>query len=208
MKAYSKKALFKRTFATILILLLLCLGGSLYILRNKKDTTLRKTSHLIENSQVLGVQSQKIARILPVRLKIPNLNIDAAVEQVSLTSGGVMDVPANIMNVGWYNLGPSPGERGNAVIAGHFNSEDGGAGVFNNLAKLKKGDKISVLDNIGITTDFIVRESRTYEPGYAEEVFSTNDSGVYLNLVTCDGVWNKDKNSYSKRLVVFSDLAQ
>jgi hypothetical protein len=53
---------------------------------------------------------------------------------------------------------------------------------------------------------FVVRESRTYNPGYAEEVFSAND-GAHLNLVTCDGVWDGAKKSYSKRLVIFADIS-
>lgn len=61
--------------------------------------------------------------------------------------------------------------------------------------------------SIGTSTAFVVRESRLFDPGYADEVFSRND-GVYLNLITCDGVWDEAKNSYSKRLVVFADIAR
>jgi LPXTG-site transpeptidase (sortase) family protein len=118
-----------------------------------------------------------------------------------------MEVPSNAVDVGWFDLGPRPGEKGSAVIAGHFDGENGGVGVFNNLYKLKKGDKLYVEDDKGTTLLFVVRESRIYNPGYADEVFSRNDS-AYLNLITCDGVWDKAKKSYSERLVVFTDITQ
>lgn len=114
-------------------------------------------------------------------------------------------MPHNINDVGWFKLGPRPGENGNAVIAGHLNGTNGKDGVFVNLYELKAGDKLSVVDNKGTTTSFTVREIRTYSPGFAEEVFSSDDA-PRLNLITCDGSWDGVKKSYDKRLVVFADI--
>lgn len=146
----------------------------------------------------------KVSSGLPVRLTIPAINVNAEIEHVGVNTRGEMEVPSNTVDVGWFKIGPRPGEKGSAVISGHFDGKDGKAGVFNNLHKLKKGDKIFMKDDKGKTTAFIVRESRIYNSGYAEEVFSLNDS-AHLNLVTCDGVWDKNKKSYTKRLVVFTD---
>ena len=77
--------------------------------------------------------------------------------------------------------------------------------MFANLDKLKTGDKVYVEDDKGMTITFVVRETRVYDPGYADDVFSRND-GVYLNLITCDGVWDAANKTYSKRLVVFADI--
>lgn len=133
------------------------------------------------------------------------LNLTAAIQPVGVTTGGEMEVPSNTVDVGWFKLGSRPGEKGSAVISGHFDGKNGEAAVFANLYKLKKGDEIFIKDDREETTTFIVRESRIYDPGYAEEVFSLND-GVHLNLVTCDGVWDGVNKSYSKRLVVFTDI--
>ncbi len=141
----------------------------------------------------------------PVRLKIPSINVDAAIEYVGLTSKRAMEVPINSVDVGWYKLGPRPGEKGSAVIDGHFDGENGEASVFTNLYKLKQGDKLYIEDNKGITFTFVVQESRTYDSGYSSDVFSRSD-GTHLNLITCDGVWDGIKKSYSKRLVVFADI--
>lgn len=142
----------------------------------------------------------------PVRLIIPSININANIQHLGVTQTGEMEIPANIIDVGWFSLGPRPGERGSAVIAGHFNGENNEAGVFNNLHKLKMGDQLYIEDDNGKTTSFIVRETRTYKPGYADEVFNLSN-GAHLNLITCDGVWDAVEKSYSKRLVVFADLS-
>ena len=135
---------------------------------------------------------------------IPAINVNAAIQNLGVTAKGAMEVPSNTADVGWFRLGPRPGEKGSAVIAGHFNGENGEAGVFTNLYKLRKGDKLYIKDDKGISITFVVRESRLYNPGYADEVFSGTGS-AQLNLITCDGVLDGAKKSFSKRLVVFAD---
>lgn len=153
--------------------------------------------------QTLGAETKNEG--LPLRLRIPSINVDAHVEYVGANSAGVMNVPGNTYDVGWYNLGPRPGERGSAVMAGHLDGKLGEKAVFTNLDKLKPGDKIYIDNDRGITTTFMVTGNRIYNPGYADDVFGSND-GSHLNLITCDGVWDGDKKSYSKRLVVFTDM--
>lgn len=142
----------------------------------------------------------------PMRLVIPAIDVNTNIQNLGVTLKGALEVPNNAVDAGWFDLGPRPGERGSAVIAGHFDGKNGEAGVFTNLDKLKPGDMLYVKDDKGVSTAFVVRGSRTYDPGYAEEVFSTND-GSHLNLITCDGVWDGVKKSYTKRLVVFADIA-
>lgn len=142
----------------------------------------------------------------PIRLKIPSLNVDASIEYVGLTPEGAMDVPEGPANVAWFNLGPRPGETGSAVVAGHEGWKNGIPAVFDNLNKLRKGDKIYVEDEKGTTTIFVVREYRTYGENYnASDVFYSDGGTSRLNLVTCEGVWNKSRKSYSNRYVVFTD---
>lgn len=164
-----------------------------------------ETFHSKEKKQALGIEAQIEIR-LPVRLIIPAINVNAAIQNVGVNNKGEMDVPSNIVDVGWFRLGSRPGEKGSAVIAGHFDGKNGEAAVFANLNKLKKGDKVYIKNDKGPLITFTVRESRAYAPGYADDVFSRND-GTYLNLITCDGVWDGVKKSYSKRLVVFADIA-
>lgn len=143
---------------------------------------------------------------LPIRLKIPKIKVDAAIEYVGLNSKGEMGIPKTPRNTAWYNLGPRPGEIGSAAIAGHVNWYTGAKAVFANLNKLKPGDKITVQDDKGATISFVVRKVRTYDlKESASEVFVSSDGKAHLNLITCVGVWNKRTKQYSKRLVVFAD---
>lgn len=117
-----------------------------------------------------------------------------------------MSAPKNIVDVGWFSEGTVPGERGSAVIAGHFDAEIGKTGVFNNLNRLKPDDKILVINSFGATTTFIVQKTGVYIPGYVADVFVSNDDGTHLNLITCDGSWDEAKQSFTKRLVIFADI--
>ena len=49
---------------------------------------------------------------LPVRLKIPVIGVNVAIEDALITPDGRMDVPAGAANVAWYALGPQPGQVG------------------------------------------------------------------------------------------------
>ena len=143
---------------------------------------------------------------LPIRLKIPKIKVNAAIERVGLNSKGEMGIPKLPRNAAWYNLGSRPGEIGSAAIAGHVSWYNGAASVFANLNKLKIGDKIIVQDDKGANITFIVRKIRIYGPKEdASEVFVSNDGRSHLNLITCFGVWDKKAKQYSKRLVVFAD---
>lgn len=198
LKAHVRQPSLKVVFAALSLALLVNLAQ-----KNNNTSPLRPET----NKQVLAIDAQKEIITSPVRLIIPKVNVDASIIYVGLTSKGAMEVPNNAVDVGWFKFGSRPGEKGSAVIAGHFDGQNGEAGVFTHLNKLTAGDRIYIQNDNGTMTLFTVRESRTYDPGYAEEVFSAND-GIHLNLVTCDGLWDGVKKNYSKRLVVFADIAR
>src|SRR5207245_1815722 len=72
---------------------------------------------------------------LPVRLVIPAIHVDAAVELLGNASDGGMEAPREWADVGWYGRGFRPGDRGSAVIAGHLDSTTDRA-VFWDLHRL------------------------------------------------------------------------
>jgi LPXTG-site transpeptidase (sortase) family protein len=151
--------------------------------------------------------AKKINSEAPVRIRIPKIKIDANIESVGLTSIGAVDVPKGRANVGWLNSWPQPGENGNAIIVGHYGIwKNGTRGVFNNLYKLRQGDKIYIDDKKGVVNIFIVREIKKYgSKDDITDVFISGDDKAHLNLITCDGAWNNILKSYPKRLVVFAD---
>ncbi len=157
--------------------------------------------------QVPKAVSVKKSFGIPVRIKIPRVSLNAAVEQVALAADGSMNVPRRPKDAAWYALGPRPGETGSAVIAGHVNWLYGATAAFANLKKTKPGDTILVQDDKGVVTTFVVRDIRQYDAGAdTTDVFGSSDGGSHLNLVTCVvGVWDKRAKQYNKRLVVFAD---
>jgi LPXTG-site transpeptidase (sortase) family protein len=147
-------------------------------------------------------------RGLPLRLKIPSVGINTAIEHLGLTPAGAMDVPKDPNAVGWYSPGPRPGEKGSAVIGGHLDWFYGKTAAFSRLKELHAGDLLQIEDEKGQLIFFTVREIRIFDSAAdTTEVFHSA-SGMHLNLITCAGTWNKFTQNYSQRLVVFTDLVK
>ncbi len=143
---------------------------------------------------------------IPVHLSIPKLGIDVALGSVGLTAKGALDAPKGPSEAAWYRLGPRPGEMGSSVIDGHSGWKDGIHAVFDELDRLEKGDRLYVKDGLGAILTFEIREIRMYdEDDLTTEVFESRDGLAHLNLITCEGIWSKEKKSYSQRLVVLTD---
>jgi len=151
--------------------------------------------------------TQAIIKVgLPVRLIIPGINVDAHIGYAGTAPDGTMEITKSQDDVAWYEPGTRPGNVGSAVIAGHYGSLNGKYSVFSYLSKLNKGDILSIKDHNGKLINFIVRESRTYDPtANATDIFNSTDGKSHLNLITCEGSWNQAKESYSDRRVVFTD---
>lgn len=144
----------------------------------------------------------------PVRLLIPSLNVDAAVQDVGVNSDGNMRAPTNFTDVAWYEYGPAPGETGSAVVDGHVDNGLGLDGVFKHLNALKAGDDIYVTARNGSRLHFVVSDVELYPYNAAPSdlIFGQNDT-ARLNLITCDGAWVSGQRTYDHRLVVFSKLS-
>lgn len=142
----------------------------------------------------------------PIRLRIPTIKVDAAIERVGLASSWTMEAPKSPADVGWFSMGSRPGEAGSAIIAGHYGWKDGIPAAFDDLHALTKGDELFVQDKDGTTIVFVVREVLIYgQNDDASAIFGSSDGKAHLNLITCEGIWNKVSKSYSDRRVVFAD---
>ncbi len=146
---------------------------------------------------------------IPVRIKIPSLNIDTHIEHVGQTKTHEMDVPKNAANVSWYVYGAKPGEEGNAVISGHYDTPSGKPAVFYKLKTLEPGNEVIVVSEDGRELTFIVesKEMHHYKTFPSEHVFFTKP-GKNLNLITCGGIWDKKEQIYNERLVVYTTLKE
>ena len=171
------------------------------------STNGKATENLINDGLIEPVVSvnQAVSRTSFI-LKIPNINVDADIESVGLTLEGAVDVPKSFANVAWFNLGPRPGKKGSSVVSGHSGWKNGKQSVFDNLYKIKKGDKIYIEDGEGIINVFVVRKFKTYGSNDdASDIFSSSDGKAHLNLITCVGNWYVGQKSPNDRFVVFAD---
>jgi LPXTG-site transpeptidase (sortase) family protein len=145
----------------------------------------------------------------PSRLVIPSIGVDAPVENIGVLSNGDLATPTQNPwgGVGWYHLGPHPGENGSAVIAGHLDRPGGGPAVFWNLRNMQPGDIVTVLAGKSAPLRFRVTQVVAYPPTQAplQEIFG-NSGGKYLNLITCAGDWIPSQHQTTLRLVVYTTL--
>lgn len=180
------------------------------IIYRSMTNVLNKSSEAYEElgtkNNNLPLEQKHLSPGLPMRIQIPNINIDAPFEYVGINSQGAVDAPEDPDKVAWYSGGTRPGDIGSAVITGHLNWYNSTNGIFTNLHKIQLNDKIVIQDDQGIMLSFIVREIRSYNANEeAIDVFISDDGKSHLNLITCEGSWDKVANSFSKRLVIFSD---
>lgn len=145
----------------------------------------------------------------PQYFTIPKIQVAAEVEPVGTDSEGIMQLPTKLTKVGWYSLGHRPGERGNAVIAGHLDSATGAGAIFYSLSQLEPGDAMIITDTMNTSYTYIVirKEMYPYDQVPISEVFGPSDKKL-LNLITCTGQWNAELHNYSHRMVIFSELQE
>jgi len=200
---HPKKSLLQRVIFAITLVLIIAAAVFLLLVVFKIKPQNKSTQPTIRTAVT---QKKSIKVDLPIRLVIPIIKVDTTINYVGLTTDGAMDIDKDPDRVAWYEFGPRPGDEGNAVIAGHYGWIGDKGAVFNELHTLKKGDLISVIDKKGVTINFIVSKSQKYDPeADATSVFKSIDGKSHLNLITCNGVWESSKNTYTERLVIFSD---
>ncbi|MEV5614022.1 class F sortase [Streptomyces sp. NPDC052225] len=143
----------------------------------------------------------------PVRVRIPEIHVDAPLTRVGRDAEGWLDAPPprdpNL--AGWFTGAVTPGERGTAVIDGHVDNAEGPA-VFYGLGALKKGQHIEV--------DRADRTTAVFEI-HGIDVVDKNDfpdRRVYgstglpeLRVITCGGSYDK-RRGYTGNVVLYGLL--
>ena len=125
----------------------------------------------------------------PVRLQIPRIGVNAVVEAVGVDAG-VMGVPVNAWNVGWYPSISTPGEGTNVVLAGHRDWWGVGPVVFWNLSLLQPGDKIYLISADGTAATYQVSLSWLVDADIDAGLLVEDTGFEALTLITCGGTFN------------------
>ncbi len=143
----------------------------------------------------------------PRQLVIPRLGVRADVEDVTTDANNNMAVPQNPWHVGWFAPGTRPGDMGSAAMDGHLDWYGIGPVVFWHLGDLRPGDRYWVRDTQGRDFGFVATDTATcpYNNCPLQRIFA-DTSGRHLNLITCNGTFDRASANYNKRLVVYGDL--
>jgi sortase A len=139
--------------------------------------------------------------MVPLNVTISSIGLDAKIIPVGLQEDGAMEVPEDVMEIGWYNKGARPGEKGNVVLAGHVDNYLG-KGVFFDLEDVSLDDEVVLSDSENSLRYKIVKiESYPYDDGPIEEIYGFT-SQKRLQLITCTGWFNPLTKNHEERLVV------
>ena len=138
----------------------------------------------------------------PVKLMIPALGVEAAVEAVGDAEDGTMATPTHPDDVAWYEPGVGMGVPGNAVFAAHVNW-DGRLRPFGLLHKLEIGDAIQVIDERGRGYEYVVNASDWVraEGAPLDAIFEQTAEPI-VTLITCGGEFVASRREYLDRLIV------
>jgi LPXTG-site transpeptidase (sortase) family protein len=167
-----------------------------------KTELIRKDTKKID--KMIKIKDIADKGIVPAKLYIPALRIQAIVEPVYVSDKGQMGVPRSTERVGYLSSGVLPGAIGNAIMDGHVDNYKGPA-VFFQLKQLKKGDAVIVKNDTGCKIQFVVDSVEIYKTSEAPlpKIFgSTKESR--LNLITCTGRYSRKKKEHEARLVVYT----
>jgi Sortase domain len=146
----------------------------------------------------------------PIRLQIPAIHVSTKIVDEGLNADGALQVPpltnAGVHEVGWYDLGPAPGQVGSAIIVGHVDSYQA-AGVFYDLGLLVPGNAVEVTLANGETVHFTVTSVHEYSKAHfpATEVYGPEPYQA-LRLITCGGAFDQATGHYLSNIVAYARM--
>ena len=146
---------------------------------------------------------------LPVRVDVPARGIAAPVLPVGVTGDGQMALPDDVRQVGWYRFGGRPGDAGSAVIAGHVDDRDQGAGALFPLREAAPGDEVVVTDDAGRVTRWqVVSREVLHKEALPVDALFDRAGPPRLVLITCGGPFLPESRSYRDNVVVVAGPAR
>ncbi|MFB5663312.1 class F sortase [Alteribacillus sp. HJP-4] len=152
------------------------------------------------------MQASSIESYTPAAVEIPAINVEAPIVAMGLREDGAMEVPDNGEETAWFEPGKAPGERGNAVIAGHVDDKQGPA-VFFDLEHVDPGDEVIITDKNNTRQLFTItnKESFPYQEAPLEDIFGYSGK-KQIKLITCTGEFDRDAGTHEDRLVITAEL--
>jgi len=139
-----------------------------------------------------------------LHVRIPTLGIDAPLAPSAVdVANGVLGVPENIRQPGWWRDGAAPGDRtGSILVAGHVDSASRGAGAFYGLETARRGTRVELRMRNGRTKDYRVVSVRLMPKEKLPTDIYSRRGRPRLVLVTCGGPFDEARRHYRDNVVV------
>ena len=115
---------------------------------------------------------------------------------------GELAIPDDPTVVGWYQYGPSPGQPGSAVLAGHLDWHRR-PGAFQRLGRVSLGSIVTIQYADGSSQRFqVVDNILIPKPSLpVSDVFERTGLPT-LRLITCGGTFDRRTRHYRSNVVV------
>ncbi len=152
----------------------------------------------------------KVAADVPRTLSIDKLKVKSRVLPMATNPDGSIQTPKNIFDLGWYTSSTKPGEIGATFIDGHASGPTR-EGIFAYLDTLKIGDKMTLEKGDGSTITYQVVHTEVVplnEVNMKKVLLPQGNVLKGLNLMTCTGTWVKDKATYDKRVIIYTEQVE
>lgn len=169
-------------------------------------------TYALSNGQPLEVQTsstEAITGLIPDRIVIPSINLDASIIPIHFQEITIMDkvyqqwLAPDEYTVGWHDTSALLGVPGNTVLNGHHNAY---GKVFANLVRLSMGDTLDVYSGEQIFHYYVVarlllpERYRTVDQRLENARWIQPSSDERLTLITC---WPADNNTHRLVIVAF-----
>lgn len=142
-------------------------------------------------------------RLVPLTLTIDGVDLWAPVRPVGLDPTGNLEIPSET-EVGWYELGGSPGSGGATVLVGHV-SWNNTFGPFYRLTELEEGAQVEIRLADGTVRSYSVVEQMMYAKDElpADRIWRSGGNEG-LVLITCGGDFDGGIQRYRENVVVYA----
>ena len=142
----------------------------------------------------------------PKEILIPSISVDGYIQKIGVDNNSQMAVPNNIHLAGWYVNSVKPGESGLSIIDGHVLGRYNDA-IFKDLINLTPGNTFSIIYGDNSEKLFAVKEVKLLPVSDTAVYLNTKDQNIIsqLNLITCGGNFDRNSQTYDKRVVVKSE---
>ena len=114
---------------------------------------------------------------------------------------GVMGVPVNPNDVGWWKRGAQPGEPGTALFTGHRAV----GGAFWHVPDLRIGSRVIVQGRNGVTTRWHVTKIETISKSKLPQLLFVTMGTPRIALVTCGGGFDNRLHHYRDNVITWAE---